>query len=270
MLANAPDSRGSAAWTLETQEVFARLIEDLDYEATMAAALAWLKTQPMRPAIADLRAAVRKQLEDADVIPADSEPDEAWGIVMCAFSSVGRYRAFPSDNPLVKRVVDRIGWETLCNSDNPEADRAHFLRMYTAELNRQRDVRHAATGLTLPYDQTRLAREAERPHVGNGQVLRLPSPEERAAGASAAREIGALIGRTVREVPRIQPETPLAELREPTAEELRAAADRRVALRKQLEHVDVTAADCLGAETFQTASGGEPTRDVTHGAEHAI
>jgi hypothetical protein len=237
MLANAPDSRGSAAWTIETQEVFARLIEDLDYEPTMAAALTWLKTQPMRPAISDLRAAVRAELEAVGAIPADPDPDQAWGIVTRAFSSVGRYRPFPFDNPLVKRVVDRIGWETLCNSDNPEADRAHFLRMYAAELDRDRDARHATDGLTLPYDQARLARKSEPPHVGNGQVLRLPSPEERAAGASAVREINALLGHVVREVPRAEPE-PAEELREPTAEELRAAADRRAVFRTQLEQVE--------------------------------
>jgi len=256
MLANAPDSRSSAAWTLETQQIFARLIEDLDYESTMAAALTWLKTQSTRPTIADLRATVRRQLEAAGAIPADPDPDQAWGIVTRAFSSVGRYRSFPSDNPLVKRVVDRIGWETLCASDNPEADRAHFLRMYAAELDRERDARHAATGLTLPYDQARLGTD-ERRALGAGDVpqpvtarqpVAMPAPLDNIDAAppgptdalEPVRAIKAAIQRTSGEVPKADHKAEVIQLREPTNEEHRAADERRRALRAQLERMGKT------------------------------
>jgi hypothetical protein len=241
MLANAPDSRGSAAWTIETQEVFARLIEDLDYEPTMAAAMTWLKTQSTRPAIADLRAAVRAQLEAAGTIPADPDPDQAWGLVVRAFSEVGRYREFPASDPLVKRVVDRMGWETLCNSDNPEADRAHFLRLYQAELTRQRDDRHAAGGLLLPGDQARLDAIAGSPgaqHVDGREPVALPAPTHASEALDSVRSIKAMIGRTFPEVPKADHKAEVMQLREPTNEEYRAAEERRAALRAQLEQVE--------------------------------
>lgn len=155
MVANAPCNAG-AAWTLETQELFARMIEDLPAAESRQAARGWLLSATTRPSIAEFRAAVRRELESAGEISGELDADQAWGVVVAAFASVGRYRAFPADHATVKRVVDRMGWETLCDSTNPEADRAHFLRLYAAEVDRVRAARHQAPGLSLPADARRL------------------------------------------------------------------------------------------------------------------
>jgi hypothetical protein len=37
----------------------------------------------------------------------------------------------------VAAAVEAIGWDTLCRSTNPEADRAHFVRFYALAQKRE-------------------------------------------------------------------------------------------------------------------------------------
>lgn len=178
-LANAPASSGGA-WSLDTQSLFADMIEDLPAKPAKAAAMAWVRSSAGRPSVAEFRGAVRQQLEAAGQVPADPEPGDAWGIVVQAFARVGRYREFPATHPAVKRTVDRIGWLTLCDSDNPEADRAHFLRLYAEELGKLRQERHAAKGLSLPNDAARLE-------------LAHRNPDQLALGDDSERDHGRLV-----------------------------------------------------------------------------
>ena len=54
-----------------------------------------------------------------------------------AIQSVGYIRV-PNLSPLSNAVVNTIGWQTLCASENPEANRAHILRI--AETFRKRVI----------------------------------------------------------------------------------------------------------------------------------
>lgn len=54
-----------------------------------------------------------------------------------AIQSVGYIRV-PELSPLSNAVVNTIGWQTLCASENPEANRAHILRI--AETFRKRVI----------------------------------------------------------------------------------------------------------------------------------
>ena len=201
MMANMPDARG-VAWNIETQELFARTIEDLDYESARAAADSWLRTRSERPAIADFRNAVRRQLENTSVIPGDLEFDEAWGFVLRCMAGVGRYKPFPREpHPLVADAVERMGWLVLCDSDNPEADRAHFFRIYAAILQRTRDVRLAAPRLCLPDDQTRLT------PVTTQKRAALPAPP---ANRDQAREGIAQVLQMLDYTPRLVEPRPVA------------------------------------------------------------
>ena len=170
MLATAFDV---PAWQPERLQLFAANIGDLDYEATASAVQAWLRTETRRPMVADIRNAVRQQLEAALRLPGDLEPDEAWGYVMRCFRQVGVYRPFPTEYPLVAQVVERLGWRELCLSENMIADRARFLEIYRAALGRERERRLAATQLHLEGDAERL-REITTPvasiaHGNNGR-----------------------------------------------------------------------------------------------------
>lgn len=145
------------AWTDEQARLYREMIADLDYEQASAATIDYIRSSSTRPTVAALRDAVRRRMEATHQLPSELEPDEAWGWVNKCFVSVGRYRPFPTDQyPLVAETVARLGWETLCDSSNPEADRAHFHRAYQAALQRTRTERMIAPALCLPGDTQRL------------------------------------------------------------------------------------------------------------------
>ena len=57
------------------------------------------------------------------------------------------------ENPLAEQVVQQLGWRYLCLSENPVADRAHFVQAYQAMAERQRQsARRLADGhgISLP------------------------------------------------------------------------------------------------------------------------
>lgn len=63
--------------------------------------------------------------------------DEAWGEVCEQIREVG-HAARPawSHEAVASAVRAMGGWQALCSSTNPEADRAHFIRMYGVGVTR--------------------------------------------------------------------------------------------------------------------------------------
>lgn len=57
-----------------------------------------------------------------------------WGEVKSEMRRTGFYRTPRFDDPLVARAVHILGWQHLCTSENDEADRAHFARIYDGLL----------------------------------------------------------------------------------------------------------------------------------------
>lgn len=162
------------AWTAATLRTYEQFLADVDIAALRAVVLDWIRSHDSRPTIADLRKAVAgKQAAAADSPYLDA--DEAWSHVEWAITSVGGYQTFPDTHPLVAETVRAIGWRTLCQSDNPVADRAHFLQLY-----RQRLERAKRDDATTPGAVPRSAM-GERPSV----VHQAPKPIERATGADA-------------------------------------------------------------------------------------
>lgn len=221
------------AWTVESQAIYAQCIEDLDGGAVRAAVMHWLKTHAERPAIADIRAAARQQLENAGAIPVDPDVDQAWGIVLEAVRRVGRYQPFPATHPHVKAAVDRMGWEDICNAGNMEVIRAQFERFYRAELTREREARHASPALARPDDQVRLTGAQEHRRVTGAKVLALPN---RAAAKDEVTKIHDMLATKVyRDLPPVSPQAAkeVPQFREATEAERRAAETRRRELHEQ-------------------------------------
>lgn len=73
--------------------------------------------------------------------------------------------ALASLPPLVRRVVQAIGWDEICSSENPEALRAHFFRLIESVSRREHRER------LLPQDLQRQI-EHERNLVGADRSLR--------------------------------------------------------------------------------------------------
>ena len=51
----------------------------------------------------------------------------------------GPYRAPKYSCDLVRRAVRAIGWLQLCCSENPAADRAHFLKLYESMRSKHKE-----------------------------------------------------------------------------------------------------------------------------------
>lgn len=61
---------------------------------------------------------------------------EAWAEVQAEIQRVGSWGQPQLDNPLAAQVVEQPGWNTLCLSENPVADSAHFIQAYQALVAR--------------------------------------------------------------------------------------------------------------------------------------
>ena len=75
---------------------------------------------------------------------------EAWKEVQLAIRRYGRYEArkgIESLSPLTKQAVERIGFNTLCMSENESADRANFRMIY--EQLAERKKKEAQMPMTL-------------------------------------------------------------------------------------------------------------------------
>lgn len=108
----------------DTIALYAAFLADIDRypgEEAVRTAIATCKFFPTIAEIRDLAARKSASLPDATL---------AWSEVTRAFGSVGRYREPRFSHLAIDRVVGAMGWQYMCDSENIEATRAHFLRLY--------------------------------------------------------------------------------------------------------------------------------------------
>lgn len=111
------------------------MLGDLDFKLCETALLELIATHTYPPQIAEIRAKCAEynspQLKDAG---------EAWGEVQMAIRRYGYYKsdeALESLSGPVRTAAERIGFRELCLSENPEANRAHFFKIYNAIADRE-------------------------------------------------------------------------------------------------------------------------------------
>lgn len=139
----------------ETARVYAEALADLDVDVATAAVDEAIATLKFFPSVAELRELAARRRSDCPTAA------DAWGEVSRAFGTVGRYRTPTWSHPAIARVVDAMRWDELCASENIEATRAHFLRLYTetaARVVREVNVRPA---LAAADDRRRLERTSD-------------------------------------------------------------------------------------------------------------
>lgn len=90
------------------------------------------------PTIADIRSCI------ADItVFREKTAIEAWGDVQTAIRKFGWYRekeAMQSLGGVTNKVIDSMGFKTVCISENETADRAHFLKVYDVLAERERQA----------------------------------------------------------------------------------------------------------------------------------
>lgn len=113
-----------------------RALCDLDYHVAENAVWEHISTSVFPPSIAEIREKCTARLS-----PMLTEWGEAWEEVLQAIRKYGSYReeeAVASLSRLTAVAVRRMGFQNLCQSDNPVADRAHFQRMYDGMVKEEK------------------------------------------------------------------------------------------------------------------------------------
>jgi hypothetical protein len=118
--------------SLPAAEVYWDLLSDLPLAALrVAAKQALLEGQyPVFPPAGVLR---RLAVEALMYGRGDPAPEEAWALVRRALSEFGYYReaaGLASLPGLVRRAAELLGWQSMCDSTEPEILRAQFRKVY--------------------------------------------------------------------------------------------------------------------------------------------
>ncbi len=116
-----------------TPEAWERLLGDLEFEA-VCVALDRLAIEapdfPPGPGV------ILKMATGLAVGEAEPDVDAAWSEVAAAIRRVGSYGSPEFTHPAITAAVEALGWTNLCMSENPVADRAHFLKIYDVTVRR--------------------------------------------------------------------------------------------------------------------------------------
>jgi hypothetical protein len=110
------------------KELWTKMLSDTSFEVAQVAIEKFLSESVYPPTIAD----IRQRIADITVIP-EKTGIEAWGDVKQAIRQYGSYnekKAMDSLRGVTRKVVEAVGFRTLCMSENEMADRAHFLKVY--------------------------------------------------------------------------------------------------------------------------------------------
>jgi len=138
-----------------TSEVYLDLLADIPGKLLNAAALEHISRSKYFPTVAELRQTAFDLLQGQPGQPPDAH--SAWVEVQKAFDEIGKWGQPVFSEPLIGEAVRALNWPALCRSDNPVSDRAHFVQVYQALLERslfqqrrlpavQKDVQAFLTG----------------------------------------------------------------------------------------------------------------------------
>lgn len=126
----------------ESMKVWFSMLSDLPYELANAAVMKHILTEKFPPSISEIR-------EKCSQVAAPKEKDwlECWNAVCKAIGRYGYMRAEEAFSALedfdgnTARIARNMGWQSLCCSENPTADRANFRNSY--EILKKREVADA-------------------------------------------------------------------------------------------------------------------------------
>ena len=127
-------------------EAWAMMLADLDAVVAKAAIIKVCRESKFFPSVAQIVAAAQELDPRTEKLPTAAE---AWEEVVQLIRDFGPYRAPLYSCDTLKRAVRAIGWQQLCMGENPEADRAHFLRLYESMRSRYREDRENEKVLAL-------------------------------------------------------------------------------------------------------------------------
>ena len=143
-------------------KVYVRLLDDIPGSVLEQSALDHISRSTFFPSIAELRSAAFNIIDATDPVPNEYE---AWSEVQSEIHHVGHISLPHFDNPITTKVVEQLGWRYLCLSENPVADRSHFVQAYQALAERERISAHR---LAIVTDFISSLKAADHPKLTGG------------------------------------------------------------------------------------------------------
>ena len=123
----------------QAMELWYRQLQDIPFPVAEAILAKWVATNKWSPSIADIRDSMA-EIQNGG--PAD-DWGEAWDQAMTAIRRFGSYEeaaAMESLPPLTRETVRRLGYKSLCWSENQMADRANFRQVYETLAKRKTET----------------------------------------------------------------------------------------------------------------------------------
>lgn len=148
---------------VETAQVYAEMIEDLELHEASQAVASIMAESTFFPSIAEIRRRVvgdRLELQP---------PEEAWSDVLAAIGKFGIYRTPTFSNDLTTYALASIGWKNLCNTPTDQLGfvRSQFLKAYAG--GEERMMRQGSTAPMLAHhERKRLAGIHDEPTEERG------------------------------------------------------------------------------------------------------
>lgn len=142
-----PNEQAMELWYVE--------LSDIPYNVALLALREHVHTSKWSPSISELR-------ERAATIREGETPDwgEAWATVQQAIRRKGMYReqeALESMDEITRATVERLGFQSLCLSENAVADRARFRDIYEQVAERKKQERQLPESIRLGIRSERAA-----------------------------------------------------------------------------------------------------------------
>lgn len=142
----------------QAMELWFKQLQDIPYQVAEAALNKWVAVNKWSPSIADIRA-------EAVEVKSGETPDwgEGWESVLAAIRHYGSYRveeAMASFEPITRKVVERIGFLNICQSENIAVDRANFRTLY--EQLAEKEQKHKQ----MPEALSQLIGKIQRQELG--------------------------------------------------------------------------------------------------------
>lgn len=108
-----------------------QMLQDMNYSIVKNAVLDYISINTFPPSIANIRGLCTERYG----IQIKSY-SEAWGTVQKAINTFGwdkPFEAYQTMDDLTVEVVRELGWNNMCQNDNPTATRANFREAYEAK-----------------------------------------------------------------------------------------------------------------------------------------
>ena len=163
----------------QAMELWFRQLQDIPYDAAEAILSKWVATNKWSPSIADIRDGMA-EIQNGGAV---EDWGEGWNKAMAAIRKYGSYNeaeALDSLPPLTRETVRRLGYKSLCWSENQIADRANFRQVY--EILEKRQVEDRKIPLPVREKIAGLMAGFAKPMEAETQTLPRPlDDDERAA-----------------------------------------------------------------------------------------